>query len=203
MAITQRFATENHVATELNNITLDKTLSIEDVPADAKAVGDAFNKLEKWQLLADITLEEEVSTIETEYFATPQRKIYVILDTLAAETNTNYAPIKVRTSDVYYRNVIFFYAKPVPTVNATRSIYEIEVLGDGKAMVSWGSARDIDVENGYGIDLNEKTTGYGKMILEPIDAYGGTINDEITGFEIGTYATFVAGTHLRVWGISK
>lgn len=42
MAITQRFATENYVATELNNISLDKTLSIEGVPADAKAVGDAL-----------------------------------------------------------------------------------------------------------------------------------------------------------------
>jgi hypothetical protein len=42
MGIINRFATESYVATELNNISLDKTLSIEGVPADAKAVGDAL-----------------------------------------------------------------------------------------------------------------------------------------------------------------
>lgn len=158
---------------------------------------------ETWQLLADITLEEEVNNIETEYFATPQRKIRVVLDTLAAETAALSTPVKVRTGDVNWNRLVFFYPAPVPAVNVLRSLYEVEVLGDGKAMVAWNSVRNPDVKNGVGVELHVNSAGSGKMLLEPVDYYGNKINDEITGVQIGTYSTFVAGTRLRVWGVAK
>lgn len=209
MAITQRFATENHVATELNNITLDKTLSIEDVPADAKAVGDALDKLEEqipetWELLTDITLEEEVNTIDNTYFTVPQKKVLFVLDTLAAETATNYMPVTIFTADVNYAKNIKFYPKAMPFTSAARSVYECEVLGSGKALISWGSNTSVPgMTNGRVYRLSDGQMDTGKMIIEPIDAYNNVINDEITGFTILTYSTFAAGTRLRVWGVAK
>ena len=160
---------------------------------------EAVETEEKWELLTDITLEEEANGISTDYWAVPQKKIRMILDTLAADANTNYSPVTVMTGDVGWNRIVKFYPYAMPVTYAARSIYEVEILSDADVKVTtrYGNMPSVNkceaISNG----------ACSEMIWTPVDGYGLNINPQITAASVGTYATFAAGTRLRVWGVAK
>lgn len=160
---------------------------------------EAVETEEKWELLTDITLEEEANGISTDHWAVPQKKIRMILDTLAADANTNFSPVTVKTSDNDWSRLFKFYPYAMPVTYAARSIYEVEILSDADVKVTtrYGNMPSVNkieaISNG----------ACSEMIWTPVDSYGLNINPQITAVGVGTYATFAAGTRLRVWGVAK
>lgn len=173
------------------------------VSAGGSGGGAVVSAEEKWELLEDITIEEDVQVIGPSLWEIPQKKIRVVLDTLAASADTTYMSISVPTSDVVWSRVLRFYAVAMPRKSPERSFYEIECVGDGHAIV--GIYHDDNPDDSYDNNKVTRMSGVtgGRMILTPIDSYGFTLTDQITGFGINTYGIFEAGTRLRIWGVAK
>jgi hypothetical protein len=157
---------------------------------------------EKWELLFDTTLEEEVKSIEAKFLDNPQKKIYAVLDTLAADANTNYMLTNIWTGTTNWQQHIKFYPKAMPMKTPERSVIEAEVYDDLTAIIkaSYGTVDDSGGTSKVSMDAVKSS----EMFLVPIDSNGGNpINPQITAITTQTYGTFVAGTRLRVWGVAK
>ena len=172
-------------------------------PTEWEAVDMASGGGEQWELIADVTVEEAVNLIDLGFWPKPQRKIIVILDTLAATAATNYMQVTVYTDKVTWKRNIRFYPVPMPTTEAERSYFEIENLGDGFARVgTYHSGSDtLTQENGKILSLSRLTGG--QIVFKPFDAYSQEIFNELTGMQVQTYATFEIGTRIRVFGVAK
>lgn len=155
---------------------------------------------EEWKLLFDAEIAEEVNTINTGFWAIPQKKILIILDTLAASANTSYTPVTVYTGSVDWNRNIRFYTSPVPTTAANRSVICIETLGEGRVKVEH-SVAPAYTGNGAVYGFHSQNCAVKSMIWNPTDGYGNAINDHITGVGIHTYATFAVGTKMKVYGV--
>lgn len=184
-----------------------QTIRVKSVDEDGKPVEWECVDLptggseEKWELLFDTTLEEEVKSIEAKFLDNPQKKIYAVLDTLAADADTNYMPTNIWTGTTDWRQYIKFYPKAMPMKTPRRSVIEAEVFDDLTAIVkaSYGTVNDNDGTSKVRMDAVK----YSEMFLVPVDPYGNPINPRITAITTNTYGTFVAGTRLRVWGVAK
>ena len=125
-----------------NSAAVGQTIVVKEVdeegkPTEWEAADLPSGGEEVWVPLVDITLEEETKSIDTGVFPTPQKKIRVELNTLAANTNTNYMPVTIPTADD--GNTTFhpikFYPAPMPITTDARSFYEIECIGDETIVV--------------------------------------------------------------------
>jgi hypothetical protein len=155
---------------------------------------------EEWELLFDVEIAEEVKTIDTGFWAIPQKKILIILDTPAASANTTYTGVTVYTGDATWNRIIKFYAAPVPTTAANRSVICAETLGEGRVKVEQ-SVAPAYTGKGAIYWIQTQDCAVKSSIWNPIDGYGNAINDHITGVNVNTYGTFAVGAKIEVYGV--
>ena len=182
---------DKYLGTDENGNVIEKEISASSGGSD-----------DVWELINDITLEEEVNKIDTGLWDKDYRKIRIVLDTLAASANTNYMGTIIYTSNGFNydtNNMIRFYTKAMPMTSAQRSLIECEIIDENSviATASYGSVK----ENGFFNSMDNSSAS--KMYWTPLDYGNKNILPQITGLQIGTYASFVAGTRLRVWGVAK
>lgn len=169
------------------------------------AAGDMPSLDEEWVQLVDQTVEEAVQGLTNTWVSTPMKKIRILLETLAASSNTNYMPVTVYTGDNGAFNIARFYptAMPVTESRCTEYFAEMFKVGEYNAMRFTeyiGGIKGVSSSLGNSIFTlqSEKSA-----VSTGGDLYNNPIFDQITGFAIHTYATFESGTRLRIWGVPK
>lgn len=188
----------------VGQVPVVKTVDASGVPTEWGA-GDLPSLDEEWVQLVDQTVEEAVQNLTNTWVSTPMKKIRILLETLAASSNTNYMPFTVSTGDNSTFNCARFYptAMPVTEARCTEYFAEMFKVGEYNAMRL--------TEYIGGIKGVSSSLGNGIFTLKPEksavstggDGYNNPLLDQITGLTIHTYATFEAGTRLRIWGVPK
>ena len=170
-------------------------------PTAWEAVDVESGASETWELLADVTVEESVQTLEQTWIDTPMQKIRVLLSTLAYTEDTNYMPVSVWTGDVKWNALGKFYPTPLPKKSEQTTEYEIEMYTVDDSIVMKFTEHESGSFNGTKV----RSVGAVKSALSlGNDGYGTLFKDEhITGITIYSYKTFEAGTNLKIWGVFK
>lgn len=154
---------------------------------------------DNWELLYDVTLTEDVKEY-VHVFSEPMRKLSVIIDTLAADADTNYSgfslTFKGATQNSYYPTINPIYPLAIPRKNVCRSVYDISTYYQGETPVC---EIHTSLQSGSNsIHEASKTFVYDSVT----DIY---VHDmmlpQIIKFQQGTYGTFAAGTRYRIWGV--
>lgn len=177
-----------------------QTLVVKEVDENGKPVSwecaDAAS--EEWELLADVTIEADVQSYSHD-FAQPQRKIRVIIDSLAAESATTYSPIDVGFNNVagsHYKPTFRAYVSPIPSTSAVRSVYEISTYYMDEIPFA-------QIETFYHVG-SDRAAGERKFLLRESlteQYYGSVMVPEIVKIQHSTYGTFAAGTRYRIYGV--
>lgn len=152
-----------------------------------------------WELLCDVTLEEETNSFEVK-FEEPQKKLRVIVDTMAAAANTNYSAISVfmnNEAGTTYLVERLMYPEPIPKTQAMRAIYDIETYYRASVPFLEVNTHLAPPNHSY-CDYNPKrfvydslTERYSTKMMVP----------EIVKFRQNTYATFAVGTRYKIFGV--
>ena len=167
--------------------------------------GGGSDSNETWELLCDVTLEEEVNKYEFNFDNTPMKKLIVILDTLAADADTSHSPFTiVCNNDIGsgYKINQGVYPLAVPMKNAMRSVYEISAyyMADVPVLdvdtltqktISLGVIAHGKESTKYYVHFESLKENYTNHIMVP----------EIVRFNQSTYGVFAAGTRYRIYGV--
>lgn len=154
---------------------------------------------DNWELLYDVTLTEDVKRFE-HVFSEPMRKLSVIIDTLAADADTNYSgfglSFKGATQNSYLPTINPIYPLAIPRKNACRSVYDISTYYQGETPVceihtSLQSGSKSNYEASKTFVYDSVTDIYVHDMMLP----------QINKFWQDTYSTFAAGTRYRIWGV--
>lgn len=183
--------------------SVGQTIKVSAVDENGKPTAwEAADPEEVWELLADVTLEEEVKRYEHS-FDSPQRKLKVIVDSLAASENTShsgfYLSFNTDPATVYKADTVF-YPFPIPQTSAYRSVYNISTyyIGDEPCV-------DVDVmaQPGSTYGTNGNASSIRKYNITGLkDRYKNNMMvPEIIKFSQNTYGTFAAGTRYRIYGV--
>ena len=183
--------------------SVGQTIKVSAVDADGKPTAwEAADPEEVWELLADVTLEEEVKNYEHS-FDVPQRKLKVIVDSLAASANTSHSGFTLwfnnEAGSSYKPNAIF-YPFPIPQTSVYTSVYNISTyyIGDEPCV-------DVDVmaQAGavYGTDGNASRIRKYNITNLKENYFNKIMVPEIVKFNQNTYGTFAAGTRYRIYGV--
>lgn len=183
--------------------SVGQTIKVSAVDADGKPTAwEAVDTEEVWELLVDVTLEEEINYYEHS-FDVPQRKLKVIVDSLAASANTTHSGFTLwfnnEAGSTYKPNAIF-YPFPIPQTKAYSSVYNISTyyIGDepcvdvdamAQTTAAYGTENDASKIKKYNI-TGLKENYFNKMMIP-----------EIFKFAQTTYGTFAAGTRYRIYGV--
>lgn len=156
-----------------------------------------------WVKLLDLTTEEDTNKITHTFKDSPMKKIIVTIDTLAASKNTDYCPVTVMTGanaeTAFY--VVKYYPYPIPTTVAARSTYIVEFVDDGENVNTMITTSYQPIRGGNVEYVGQGNPVMAKMLWKAVDGYNAEPNPNITGFMVITYATFAAGTIIKIWGI--
>ena len=153
---------------------------------------------DKWELLADVTIEEAVNNFDYA-FDSPQKKLKVIVDSVAADADTTYSGFSLwfnnEAGSTYYPNTMF-YPTGIPRKTARTSVYDISTY----------YIRDIPCIDVSTMIAEDKRYGDGaskryfvESLAEPY--FGKMMVPEIVRFSQNTYGTFAAGTRYRIYGV--
>ena len=201
-------AVYSYVSTEMKGATADQNGHQGAVPAPAKGQQDmvlhgdgtwrAVEGGETWELLADVTIEEAVNNFDYA-FDSPQKKLKVIVDSVAADADTNYSGFtmwcKNEAGSTYYPNIMF-YPVAIPRKTAKTSVYDISTyyIGDIPCI---DVSTMIEEDKRYGDNASRRYFAAG--LTEPY--FGKMMVPEIVRFSQNTYGTFAAGTRYRIYGV--
>lgn len=168
---------------------------------DAPSGGGASEEV--WELLADVTLEEETSTVTQTWAENPMRKVMINLSTLAYTENTSYMPTTIFTSDGGNPNfnIMRVYPTPLPKTSAENVTYIVEAfkLGEDAVLQFIEHTKGVfPISNQMsGVGAVNSFATYGNSL------YSDALQDQITGITIHTYKTFAVGTRFTIWGVAK
>jgi hypothetical protein len=166
---------------------------------------DITNSTDMWELVCDTAIEEDVNGF-SHTLPDNTTKIKVIVDALAAETNTTYMPVTVRmplNGDANYKADCKFYSVPtLPKTAATSAEINIEATQFGDEVVLRCSSEEVcanNVASAAGIRDNGQTNF---VFLNPKSGYKpNPALPFIVEFKLSTYGTFAAGTRFRIWRV--
>lgn len=170
--------------------------------------GDAAGG-EEWIQLADVTLEEAVSTLSQTWVDTPMKKIRILLETVSATSNTNYMPVSVSTKAEEENMFLFFAAKFYPTALPLTSAKHVEYTAEMLKVGEYNAVRFTEYLGGirglsssennkiFALDAEKSAVSTGNY------GYSWGFNDSITGILFSSYATFEVGTKFKIWGVAK
>lgn len=152
----------------------------------------------EWELITNNSLTEATQTIELLWISTPMKRIKVELSTPAAAANTSYMPMRVYTGADLIRAYSFFYPSALPMTAATTMVYDISAqkIGENNVVEIEELKGNMATSNrAFWVEATKKQISVGNS------AYG-TPNptDTIFGIYIQTYASFDAGTTIKIWG---
>lgn len=156
-----------------------------------------------WELLCDVTLEEETQSITQTWPDKPMKKVIVTVETLAAAQNTNYMPMTFATNDngTFVWEVARFYPLALPKTSEKNVTYLAEVLelGENSAITL------LEYENGI-TKPSDQIVGTGNVRYAATfgnSYYSDKVNNQITGCTLQTYGVFAVGTKFTIWGMRK
>lgn len=170
--------------------------------------GDAASG-EEWIQLADVTLEEAVSTLSQSWIDTPMKKIRILLETVSATSNTNYMPVTVSTKPEAENMFIFLVAKFYPTALPMTSAKHVEYIAEMLKVGEYNAVRFTEYLGGIRGKISSEIGGIFNLGTENSAVSTGNygydwgFGDSITGIQFSTYATFEVGTKFKIWGIAK
>ena len=186
----------------ITGATVGQIAQIAEVDAEGRPVEwEAADKDEKWELLCDVTLEEEVTQYEHSFKEKPMKKLLVILDTLAAEADTNYSGFTIdfnNEDNSSYAPYQVFYPYPMPRKSALRSIYKMSTYYLGNTPCLEVETHTADINPSANAQDNPKYW-YVENLAERY--FGKVMVPEIIKFNQNTYGKFAAGTRYRIYGV--
>ena len=155
---------------------------------------------EVWELLADVTIEEEVNGYSVD-FDNPQKKLRVIVDSLAADADTNYSGFTVHFNNeagtTYYPKQLI-YPLAIPRKSAGVSVYDISTYYIGEIpCADITTMFQVDAQSGTG--NTPPKMFHSENLTEPY--YGKLMVPEISRFSQNTYGKFAVGTRYRIYGV--
>lgn len=179
-----------------------QTIVVKSVDENGKPTEwEAANVGEKWELIADVTFEEEAQRFEYT-FDEPLKKLRVVVDTLAADTNTNFSTFTVEfpcENTLHYKaSTGNIYPLGIPRTVAMTSTYDIETYyRDGVPFVDITTAIN---GNGNANEGDRKVLRVSRHSLK--NQYDNNIMlPKIQKFSQQTYGTFAVGTRYRLFGV--
>lgn len=180
--------------------SVGQTIKVSAVDENGKPTAwEAADPEEVWELLADVTIEEEIKTVKQLW--EPMKKVRIEVYTPAAAADTNYMPVTIYTTDDQLPNFVTgrFYPTALPRKSEYYSEYRVAMEEyDGMIIMRFTESNDL-ARNSSGVvgsgTLKEVTSDGNSLYADKFE------NVYTTGMHLQSYSLFPVGSTFKFWGV--
>lgn len=180
--------------------SVGQTIRVSAVDENGKPTAwEAVDFEEDWELISEVTIEEEIQTVAQLW--EPMKKVRIEVYTPAAAADTNNMPVTIYTTDDHSQSFVTgrFYPTALPRKSEYYSEYRVAMEEyDGKIIMRFTESNDL-VRN------SSRIVGSGTLKEVTSDGNSGYAdkfeNVYTTGMHLHSYSLFPVGSTFKFWGV--